>query len=69
MENIFPFCQDGTFYPGSTCSGEAHVENSLQLYEVLISSRPGGGTIFRGRISPLFNRDPSKARHFLSIHA
>ena len=42
MENIIPFCHDGTFYPGSTCSGEALVENSLQLFEVSISSRPWG---------------------------
>ena len=26
MENIIPFCHDGAFYPGSTCSGEAHVQ-------------------------------------------
>ena len=51
---------------GSTLSGEALVENSLQLYEILNLSRLTG-TIFRGRISPLFNRDPGKARRFLSI--
>ena len=68
MENIIPFCQDGTLY------GDPLVLVKLLLKTVCNYLRSlfrlgHGGTIFRGSISPLFNRDPSKASRFLSIYA
>ena len=66
MKKIILLCRDGTFCRDPTVLDEALVENSLQLYDILVLSRLGR-TIFRGRISPLVNRDPGKTRRFFPM--